>query len=436
MQISSGIYRREVTEGQGGGNGDVASYVTRIATRLNQQVRQVSSTIRVTLEDLIPELRGDARTMELMSAAVEDNVAVVLHMLRHAIPAEQTTVPQSGVEYSKRLAQNGVPLNALVRGYRLGQRRMTDLVFAELDAMDMEPVTRVAVIEAITTAVLEYVEWVAQQVVAAYENEQEQWQKKQNTRRAMRVRDILAAGASVDVDAVSEAIHYPLRWQHLALIAWYPGDEAKGDEQARLQRFVGELAAAVGTSAGPLFAAPDGTSGWIWLPYRSAPGDLIVKVREFVYARTDVVNIAVGAVGSGVDGFRRSHRQAQRVRSAVLARGERHTAVVAATDPGMVAAALLGTSVDEVREWVADVLGPLASNTDDDASLRETLRLFLGAGSGYHEAAKELSLNFEALRNRVERAVARRGRPIDDRLDVELALLVCHRYGEPVLRPR
>lgn len=424
-----------MTEHQRGGNGDVASYVAMIATQLNQQVSQVSSTIRVTLEDHIPELRGDTRMMELMRAAVEDNVAMVLHILRHAVPAEQTTVPRSGVEYSKRLAQQGVPLNALVRGYRLGQRRMTDLVFAELDALDMEPATRVAVIEAITTAVFEYVEWVAQNVVAAYENEHERWLQNKIRNLAMRVRDILAAGTDDNLDAVSRAIHYPLRWQHLALIAWHPGIPVEGDQHARLQRFAAELASAVGTSAAPLFAAADEMTGWIWLPYRSAPGDLVAKVREFAYARTDVVNIAIGAVGSGVDGFRRSHRQAQRVRSAVSARDRRHRAVIAATDPGMVAPALLDASVDEIRAWVADVLGALASNTDDDAALRETLRIFLGAGSGYHEAARELNINFDALRNRVERAVIRRGRPIDDRLDVELALQVCHWYGESVLRP-
>jgi len=59
----------------------------------------------------------------------------------------------------------------------------------------------------------------------------------------------------------------------------------------------------------------------------------------------------------------------------------------------------------------------------------------LRAGSGYHATAKELKLDLNALRDRVERAVSRRGRPIDDRLDVELALLVCHWYGEPVLGP-
>jgi hypothetical protein len=39
------------------------------------------------------------------------------------------------------------------------------------------------------------------------------------------------------------------------------------------------------------------------------------------------------------------------------------------------------------------------------------------------------------VRHQVGQAVARRGRPIDDRVDVELALLVCQMYGTAVLRP-
>src|SRR6478735_7095798 len=51
------------------------------------------------------------------------------------------------MEYARRLAQHGVPVHGLVRGYRVGQRRMNELVFAEVQATDMEPMVRVAVLE-------------------------------------------------------------------------------------------------------------------------------------------------------------------------------------------------------------------------------------------------------------------------------------------------
>ena len=103
-------------------------------------------------------------------------------------------------------------------------------------------------------------------------------------------------------------------------------------------------------------------------------------------------------------------------------------------DPGLSMAALLADDISEARDWVADALGDLAGDDENDARLRETLRVFLRCGSSYKLAAEELTLHFNTVRYRVGRAIARRGRPIDDdRLDVEVALLLCQlvRDGGP-----
>jgi DNA-binding PucR family transcriptional regulator len=66
--------------------------------------------------------------------------------------------------------------------------------------------------------------------------------------------------------------------------------------------------------------------------------------------------------------------------------------------------------------------------------LRETLRVFLGTGSSNKAAADQLHLHINTVKYRVNSAVKRRGRPItDDRLDVEVALLLCHWFGTAVL---
>jgi DNA-binding PucR family transcriptional regulator len=86
---------------------------------------------------------------------------------------------------------------------------------------------------------------------------------------------------------------------------------------------------------------------------------------------------------------------------------------------------------------VAEVLGDLASDEENDERLRETLRVFLGCGSSYKSAAEQLNMHFNTVKYRIGRAVARRGRDIgSDRLEVELALLTCHWLGGAVLQPR
>ncbi|HZE16820.1 MAG TPA: PucR family transcriptional regulator, partial [Mycobacterium sp.] len=188
----------------------------------------MSSAICRSLEEQIPELHGDAVLMELLGASVEGNVDTVLHALRYDIAVERVAAPTAALEYARRLAQHGVPVNALVRAYRLGQRRMNDIVFAELRSIDILEPMRYAVIEAITATLFEYIDWMSQQVVAVYEDERERWLENQNSLRAVRVREVLAATKTLDVDAATTAIRYPLRWHHLGVVIWYPDAGSAG----------------------------------------------------------------------------------------------------------------------------------------------------------------------------------------------------------------
>jgi DNA-binding NarL/FixJ family response regulator len=414
---------------------DVSRYVAETADRLHDRLAAVSSGIQGLLEDDIPELRGDARVMELLGASVEGNVETLLHALRYDIAVERVEPPTAALEYARRLAQHGVPVNALVRAYRLGQRQVNEIVFAEVRAIDIPESIRYTVIEAITRTLFEYIDWISQQVVAVYEDERERWLENQNSLRALRVREVLAANKAVDADSSSTSIRYPLRWHHLAVIMWCPDEGTEGDELASLQRFIRELAQAAGADANPLFVAADGLCGYGWLPFRAEPPDAVAAVCAHAQKRGDGPSVAIGTLAPGVEGFRRSHREALGARAVAMASGRHERMVISASDPGLSIAALLGGDIAYAREWVDGVLGDLAADTENDERLRETLRVFLGCGSSYKTAAEELAMHFNTVKYRVGRAEARRGRPIaDDRLAVELALLVCHWYGAAVHR--
>jgi DNA-binding PucR family transcriptional regulator len=414
----------------------VSSYVAEVANRLQGRSVALSSELRQFLEDQIPELRGDAALVELLGTSVEGNVDTVLHALRYDIAVERVEAPTAALEYARRLAQRGVPVNALIRAYRLGQRLINEVVFAELRVIDIPQAMHVEVLESITATLFEYIDWMSQQVVAVYEDERERWLENQNSLRGLRVREVLTANKTIDMDAAITSIRYPLRWHHLALVMWYPDPGAEGDELARLQKFLRELAEAAGADGNPLFVAADRTCGWGWLPHRAAAPDAPAKVRQFVLARPDSPSVAIGMMADGVDGFRQSHREAETARSVAVIARRPHPTVISATDPGLSVVARLGCDVVGTRDWVAAVLGELAADNENDARLRDTLRVFLGSGSSYKVAAEELNLHFNSVKYRVGRAVARRGREIgSDRLDVELALLACHWYGPAVLRP-
>jgi len=246
----------------------------------------------------------------------------------------------------------------------------------------------------------------------------------------------LAERQSVDIDSAISAIRYPLRSHHVALVVWFPAATGEADELAQMQRFVRELGVAVRAGAAPLFIAADRSTGWAWLSFQVAADGIVSAVREFSLQHRDSPSVAIGSPAAGVKGFRRSHAQAVAAQSVVLARKDAKPTVVADSDPGLAAAALVCGNIEDTRVWVAEVLGDLAADTDSDARLRETFRVFLNAGASYTLAADQLTLHFNTVKYRVGRALARRGRPItDDRFDVELALLLCHCYGDALLVP-
>jgi DNA-binding PucR family transcriptional regulator len=429
-------YRRGVTDLRRDAEFNIDGCITEIAARMTERLPELTLDVRRYVEEAIPEMRGDALTTEFFRASVEGNLDTVLRAVRFHIAVESVEAPSAALEHARRLAQHDITVNALVRSYRLGQGRMTELVFDAVQMTDIPPATRVAVLARISATLFEYVDRISQQVIAVYEEEHERWLESQNSIRAVRVRELLAGKKNIDVDAATTSIRYPLRWHHLAVVIWYPDATADGDELAGLQRFLSELGQAAGAAAKPLFVAENRVTGWGWLPYKAATADAANKIRAFAARRPESPSVGVGITAPGVEGFRRSHDQAQLARSVAVARSEQGPVVLAAADPGLALAALLAGDIDKAREWVADTLGELAGHNDNDARLRETLWVFLRCSSSYKLAAEELTLHFNTVRYRVGRAIARRGRPIDnDRFDVEMALLLCQWYGAAVLRP-
>jgi len=413
----------------------VAESVALIIDRIGERAPDVIGSIQRYLAAEVVELRGDPALLELLRASVAGNVETVFDALRYHISIERVEPPTAALEYARRVAQHGIPVNALVRAYRLGQQQVLAHVLEEIRRAGLEPEAALNTYEAISIVAFRYIDWISQQVTDAYETERERWVENRNSVRALRVRELLdSAAGSVDIDAAIAAIRYPLRRTHLAMILWTSAADAPGRELLRLERFVRDLADSMTLRDGALFVAADQVSGWGWLPLgTAATADPVEHIRRFAADSVDAPHLAMGTAQSGLEGFRRSHRQAQKARRVAVA-GAQNRRVTAAGDPGVAAAALLTEDLAETREWVCETLGPLASDTDNDARLRETMRVFFGEGSSYKGAAERLNLHHNSVKYRVDRAVERRGRRIgDDRIDVEIALLVCHHLGSAVL---
>lgn len=395
-----------------------------VAAALARHRDEISAAIRDLLAARIDELRGDPGLIDLLGASVEGNVETILHVLAHGLSPREIEAPPAAVEYARRLAQRGVPVNALVRAYRLGQAHLMEWAFSCLGPDDVAAVSQHVVL-----TVFEYVDHVSQHVVAVYEAERDRWLENRHAIRVARIRDVLDRRAPTGPDerlAVESVLGYRFGRDHLGLVLWLDGVPTAGPALVALERCADALAAALEADGRALVVPWDTTSAWVWLP-----GVVEVSratVSAVVGRSGEPVRVACGAPAAGVEGFRVTHEQALRARAVTLAAGEDAPAVTLFDEVGAVA--LLCADLEGATAWVRRVLGPLADPGATCARLRETLRVFLATGGSNAATASQLGVHPSTVKYRVRRAKEVRGRPVgDDRLDVELALLACAWLG-------
>ena len=95
----------------------VAEHSAEVGGALVPRTAEMSADIRRLIVQEIPQLRGDVRVLKLLEASVGENVAAMLHIIQHGIDLENVHAPSAAGEYARRLAQRGVPVAALLRGW-------------------------------------------------------------------------------------------------------------------------------------------------------------------------------------------------------------------------------------------------------------------------------------------------------------------------------
>jgi len=411
--------------------GAASDLLASIATSIRPEARSLCAALIDQMLREIPELTGDRPVEELLAVSVTANIATILDVFEIGLDKANLEAPAAAVEYARRLAQRGVPLNALLRAYRLGQAGFVERMIQGISAESHSPEVVVDASLQLTAITFSYIDRISEQVVAAYQHERDRWMRNRGAVRSARVMSVLANGVA-DVDAADKALGYPLRHTHRGVVVWTDENSQHADRLSGLERVIGKLAEHFRSDRPPLVIAPDNSTIWAWLPVPARPpGNFDAKP----IAVDEGLWVALGEPASGVEGFRLTHRQARQAQIvAMTADPEQRTPVTESAQAGLVA--LMCTDIDAVRAWVHHVLGPLATVDDTTARLRDTVRVFLAAGGSYTAAAHELILHKNTVQYRIRKAEELRGRPLTDgRLDVEVALLAAHMLGAKVLQP-
>ena len=197
----------------------VAQLVASVGAALNADLAGLTRQIHRRVSTEIEELKGDERILQLLGSSIEGNVDTILHMFQHGIGIDRVEPPSAAVEYARRLAQRGVPVNALVRAYRLGQDTLLRRSLGEVRRQGGDPDVASLAVQRIVEITFVYIDWMSQRVVISYEHERDRWLQNRSAVRAARTRELLA-GKSVDMAAAEAALGYRLAQRHLGIVVW------------------------------------------------------------------------------------------------------------------------------------------------------------------------------------------------------------------------
>ncbi|WP_410874634.1 PucR family transcriptional regulator [Nocardia sp. A7] len=408
--------------------------VAEVARTMGSQSPRLGSALHAEIADSIPELRGDDVILELLRASTESNVETFMHVAQHDIPIAEVQPPSAAIEYARRLAQRAISANALLRAYRIGQSRVLDRVVGEVARTEPDREVAFAASQLLQRMSFAYVDRVAERVVAEYESERERWLANRNTVRTAMLTTVLS-GREYDLGTAESALGYRLRQHHLAIVVSTADEDGMPSEFRRLESLVAGIGESVGAAGPALFLPQDRSSAWCWIPLgptldeHRLDRDAIRSLTESTGLR---VWVAIGRPYAAATGFRTSHQEAQRAH--VVASIAADAPVTTFDEPGVQLCAILARDLEATKSLVATALGGLAVDGENMRQLRETLLAFLQAKSSYVAAAEVVHLHKNTVKYRVEKAIAVRGRSLDDdRLNLELALTACRWLGPAVL---
>ncbi|MFI0808855.1 PucR family transcriptional regulator [Streptomyces echinatus] len=410
---------------------EAAKQLSVVAENVGSHLPAVGRDIGEYVIAEIPELRGDATVIKILQASIVENVATLLHVFENDIPLEKIEGPAAALEYSRRLAQRGISLSAMVRAYRIGHWRFLQWCLDELNRQDADEDLATATNRRMLQVSFGYIDRVTEHVIVVYQQERDHWLLSQTAARAARVRDILTE-KDIDLNWAEPALGYRILQHHLGLVVWLPTLKSEGEGLAILDRIINEIARKLDCPARPLFVPRDAMVSWAWLPLGSHSDVSWKQLSNVVERRNPSVRMSAGCVGYGIEGFRSTHRQAMRTQELAAAANPAPQFTEFST---VAPIALMATNIDDMRAWVWGILGPLAVDDENSARLRETAQIFLETNCSYTATASAQILHKNTVQYRIRKAEEIMGRPVQKgHTDLEVALRAVQYLGSTLLR--
>jgi hypothetical protein len=307
--------------------------------------------------------------------------------------------PPPDIEATRIAADVGMSLPNTLRAFRLGTAAAAERWVRAVEALEVSEEEQRDCMSALTRFLIAYDDVTAVYVSEEFERARFQSTGNPDKQRLRQIRSLISGGP-----ASADSLDYDLDLTHLGVIGW-------GSEPVEtLTRLANVLDREL------LWApAEDGlVMAWVSGRRRLSPDEWVV-----IAAFTPKPNtmLAIGSDAQGIDGFRRTHREAGEA-TVVALRAPRQVTIY--REVALEAFALRDESA--AREFVAHTLGPLSANGRSQ-DLRATLRAYFAAGQNASSAAAALGVHEQTVARRLQTVERALGTPVNPRrAELELAL--------------
>lgn len=294
-------------------------------------------------------------------------------------------------------------LEVLSGGYRAAQMTLWEAWFSLVeDSPGLAAKERRELLSRGSNFFFRYVDLLNGYVAEIYREQVLKLRGNSEQRRFLAVKALLE-GSSVAASATG--LDIDLEQHHLGLLAW-------GEAGAQTVR---ELAKALRRPL--LIVAPIRDTWWAWIsgaqPFGQSEQTTIER-----FLPPPGASLSLGLQEFGYEGFRASHRQAQRARL-LASSAERSLTRYA----DVAVEALASENQQEARSFIARELGPIGDDSTASQRIRETLSAYFAAEHNAASAAATLGVHQQTVANRLRVAEERLGHPVGTRrVELEVAL--------------
>jgi DNA-binding PucR family transcriptional regulator len=399
-----------------------------VAGAMRADLQPLAARVDAAVLAAVPALSSETDIRLALERSTEANLADILALLAEPALPVDTGVPPEALALASTLVRRGVDPGDLVHAYLVGQNELWRAWMEELTDRLPAGTSLIIALELSSARIFTRADFLVAQLMRHIDRERVRWMGGALARRTAIVQQLLA-GEEQDVTEASRALGYNLDCCVLAAVLWDAGSaDDPGTRHDGLEGQAACIARAVG-AARALTLAPGEASLWVWVASPDLP-DLAHVEAELAASLGPGQSVALGTPAPGLEGFRVGHEEASHARR-IFELGGRSGVV---RYDRVETVSLLSDDLDRLSRFVGRTLGPLASDDDASARLRETLLAWLAEGGNARRAAERLHAHKNTVLYRLQRAQQLLGRPLDEgRGDLELALSAIQRLG-PRLR--